>query len=143
MAFVNNLAGNGPEFQLLAAELLCKKLGVSFNLDYPIAIGHPPKLHRFDLVSADSHYVGECKNYSWTQTGNMPSAKISCLNEAVLYLSHVPHDRSKFIVLRLDRHDKHKETLAQYYLRTYKHLLRGLTFYEIDPSAGELSEHIA
>jgi hypothetical protein len=133
--------GKGRDFQAVAAKLLTAKLGVSFHLDYPLAIGHPPKLHKFDFVSEDLRYVGECKNYSWTETGNVPSAKTAFLNEAVLYLSHVPADKIKFLVMRLDRHDRKKETLVEYYLRTYKHLLGGLTLYEIDPAAGELIEH--
>ena len=129
-------------FKRFAAKLLTAKLGVKFHLDYRIAIGRPPKIHKFDFVSKDLRYAGECKNYSWTETGNVPSAKTAFLNEAVLYLSHVPADKIKFLVMRLDRHDRKKETLVEYYLRTYKHLLGGLTLYEVNPASGQLLEHI-
>jgi hypothetical protein len=127
MPFDNALnTGKGRDFQTLAAELIGEHVGVRFLQDEPISIGRPAKLHKFDLVSEDRRHVGECKNYAWTETGNMPSAKMAFLNEAVLYLSHVPSDVHKFIVLRLDRHARRNETLVAYYLRTYRHLLDGL-----------------
>jgi hypothetical protein len=143
MPWDNSLnTGKGRDFQQLAAKLLGSRFGVRFQLDYPIAIGTPPKAHKFDLVSEDLRYVGECKNYAWTETGNMPSAKMGFLNEAVLYLSHVPHDtRTRFIVMRLDRHFKRQETLVEYYLRTYQHLLSGLMLYEIETESGVIREY--
>jgi hypothetical protein len=132
----------GRDFQLLAAELIGARLATTFLCDEPIAIGRPPKAHRFDLVSSDRAHVGECKNYSWTETGNMPSAKMAFLNEAVLYLSLLPADLHRFIVLRRDHHARRKETLVAYYLRTYRHLLDGLTIYEIDVVSGVIEEHI-
>jgi len=110
--------GKGRDFQALAADIIGERLGVRLLQDEPISIERPVKLHEFDLVSEDRRHVGECKNYAWTETGNMPSAKMAFLNEAVLYLSHVPPDVHKFIVLRLDRHARRNETLAAYYLRT-------------------------
>jgi len=65
----------GRSFQKLAAKILSQHFNVEFHLDYPIPIGNPPKEHRFDLVSTDHNYIGECKNYSWTKSGNVPSAK--------------------------------------------------------------------
>ncbi len=133
--------GKGRDFQTLAAELIGERLGVRFLQDEPISIGRPAKLHKFDLISEDRQHVGECKNYAWTETGNMPSAKMAFLNEAVLYLSHVSSDVHKFIVLRLDRHARRNETLVAYYLRTYRHLLDGLTIYEIDVPTRNVEEH--
>ena len=65
-----------------AAEVLTKHYGVNFRLDFQIPIGKPPKDHKFDLVSEDEEIIGECKNYSWTETGNIPSAKMEFTNEA-------------------------------------------------------------
>jgi|ERR1700676_330858 len=130
----------GRDFQTLAARVLETELGVRFLIDRAIPIGSPPKLHRFDLVSDDERFVGECKNYSWTETGNMPSAKMAFLNEAVLYLSLLPKSTQKFIVMRLDAHPK-RGTLLEYYLRTFRHLLSGVAFYEIDLSTGVARQH--
>jgi phage-related protein len=71
----------------------------------------------------------------------MPSAKMAFLNEAVLYLSHLPAETRKFIALSLDRHQRRDETLVAYYVRTYRHLLDGLTIYEIDPASNTVEEH--
>ena len=88
-----------------------------------IKIGNPPKSHSFDLVSEDTSIIVECKNYSYTETGNIPSAKMAFINEAVLYLSHAPKTAKKIIVLREEYHPKRKDSLAKYYRRT---CLRGL-----------------
>lgn len=122
----------GRQFQEKAAELFSGRFQVEFWLDHPIAIGNPPKDHRFDLVSPDLRYVGECKNYSWTKSGNVPSAKMGFVNEAVFYLSFLPRDTFRFVVMRRDIHQKRGETLADYYWRTYRHLLQGVLIFEID-----------
>jgi len=132
--------GKGRLFQERAAKILGEYLGVKFKLDVAIEIGQPVKSHRFDLVSEDGTYVGECKNYCWTETGNMPSAKMAFLNEAVFYLSHLPGHAKRFIAMRADRHLKRKETLASYYVRTYHHLLSGIDIYELDIDQGVVSK---
>jgi len=124
--------GKGKQFQEKAAELLSKHFQVKFRIDYPIAIGNPPKEHRFDLVSSDQRYVGECKNYSWTRSGNVPSAKMGFINEAVFYLSFLPRDAIRFVVMKKDVRPTGGETLADYYYRTYRHLLQGVSIIEID-----------
>lgn len=133
--------GKGRDFQIAAAKILGAYLGTEFRIDYPIAIGKPPKAHRFDLVSSDAAIVGECKNYSWTETGNMPSAKMGFINEAVLYLSHLPKPTKKFIAMRLDRHARRQESLAEFYVRTYLHLLQGIEIFEIDMQTGVVRGH--
>jgi hypothetical protein len=141
MSGANTLnTGKGRDFQHLAAEVLGRHFGVEFQLDKAMPIGYPPKMHRFDLVSKDSRYVGECKNYSWTETGNMPSAKMAFMNEALLYLSHVSPEAYRFIVMRLDRHERRKEALSEYYFRTYLHLLNGVHILELDPDTSAVVE---
>ncbi|MDQ2996489.1 MAG: hypothetical protein M3R61_05455 [Chloroflexota bacterium] len=132
--------GKGRSFQVSAAAILAAHFGVVFQLDYPIAIGRPPKLHRFDLASTDVHYVGECKNYSWTESGNVPSAKMGFINEAVFYLSFLPAERVKFVVMRKDHHLRRVESVANYYYRTYQHLLNGIFMIEIDIDTGSFRE---
>lgn len=133
--------GKGRDFQVVAARLLGAYFKTEFRLDYPIPIGKPPKPHRFDLVSKDATIVGECKNYSWTETGNMPSAKMGFINEAVLYLSHLPKGTKRFITMRMDRHDRRQETLTEFYVRTYLHLLEGIDILEIDVEAETIRGH--
>ncbi len=122
----------GKKFQELASRLLGEHYDVVFKTDSPIAIGHPTKEHKFDLVSNDGKYVGECKNYSWTETGNVPSAKMGFCNEAAFYLSFLPNNITRFIVMRKDIHTKKNETLAEYYYRINMHLLENVFVIEID-----------
>ena len=132
--------GKGHAFQKLAAEMLSQHFGVEFRLDHPIRIGNPPKEHRFDLVSVDSLYVGECKNYAWTETGNVPSAKMGFVNEAVFYLSFLSPEIVRFVVMRKDTHPRQRESLADYYYRTYHHLLNGIFVVEVDTESRKLRE---
>lgn len=122
----------GLKFQEKVAKLFSKRFQVDFQLDYSISIGNPPKGHKFDLVSSDLLYVGECKNHSWTESGNVPSAKMGFVNEAAFYLSFLSKDITRFIVMRKDVHPKKSETLAEYYYRTYQHLLQGIIIFEVD-----------
>jgi hypothetical protein len=129
----------GRVFQEKSAEILSKYFGIDFHLDYPIPIGNPPKDHKFDLVSTDKQIVGECKNYSWTETGNVPSAKMGFTNEAAFYLTFLPKEHTKFIVMRKDNHVKRNESLAEYYFRTNNHLLDGIMILEIDMENKEVN----
>ena len=121
----------GRDFEQMVSQALEERYKTSFKTR-SINIGVPPKAHNFDLVSEDGTIIVECKNYSWTETGNIPSAKTAFLNEAVLYLSHAPVDSKKIIVLRKDNHSKRKESLAEYYVRTYFHLLNEVMIMELD-----------
>lgn len=128
----NQNPARGREFEALSSTLLTAFFGVQFHNGYAIEIGDPPKKHRFDLVSTDLSIIGECKNYSWTETGNIPSAKMAFLNEAVFYLQHLKNTQNRFLVLRKDMHERHVETLAEYYYRINRHLLNGVFIIEID-----------
>jgi len=124
--------GKGRDFQRLAAKALERHFQVPFVLEQKIPIGDPPKEHKFDLVSEDRRYIGESKNYSWTETGNMPSAKMGFVNEAVFYLSFLPDSIQRFVIMRNDLRRSGGETLAEYYYRTYRHLLGRITVLELD-----------
>jgi hypothetical protein len=128
----------GRLFQRQVAKTASHHFGVEFQLDYPIQIGNPPKEHRFDLVSVDSHYIGECKSYSWTESGNVPSAKMGFVNEAVFYLSFLSPSMVRFIAMRKDLHPMRRETVADFYYRTYRHLLNGVLIIEVDVESGTL-----
>jgi hypothetical protein len=129
--------GKGRYFQQGASVILAEhfKCG-KFALDYSHSIGNPPKEHKFDLASEDGRFVGECKNFSWTDGGNIPSGKIAKLNEAVLFLSFLPPANRRFIAMRRDVRPMHKESLAEYYHRINAHLLRGIEIVEVDLNAG-------
>lgn len=130
--------GKGRDFQRRAAQALERYFKVPFLVEQVFAIGNPPKEHKFDLVSEDRRYVGEAKNYSWTESGNMPSAKMGFVNEAVFYLSFLPEATSKFVIMRKDAHPSRGETLAEYYHRTYRHLLGHVMILELDVNSGDV-----
>lgn len=127
----SNNVKKGKEFEESVRQVLNERYKIEFT-QQSINIGNPAKAHKFDLVSKDKNIIVECKNYSWTETGNAPSAKTAFLNEAVLYLSHAPKNTKKIIVLRRDNHLKRKESLAEYYVRTYYHLLDEVIIMELD-----------
>lgn len=122
----------GKEFQELAASVLAEYWGVLFDLEVPFEIGRPPKSHRFDMASTDRKYVGEAKNFSWTKSAKTPSAKMAFMNQAVFYLSHLASDVTRFVVMPRDIRPRTGEALADYYYRTYRHLLNGVLVIEID-----------
>lgn len=124
--------GIGRDFQIQTAKILKDFYKVQFQLEHSIPIGNPPKEHRFDIVSIDRLYVGECKNFSWTETGNVPSAKMGFINQAVFYLQFLSNNMNRFVVMRRDVHPRRGESLADYYFRTYRHLLNDIYILEID-----------
>jgi hypothetical protein len=130
----------GRNFQKKAAEILEQHFGVSFRIECPVPIGNPPKKHKFDLASHDGRYIGESKNYSWTEGSNVPSAKMGFITEAVFYLQHLSETIERFVVLRKDVDSKHKWSLAEYYFRTKSHLLKGVFIIEIDVETGAVRE---
>lgn len=101
-----------------------------------IPIGHPSKNHKFDCVSDDKKIVVECKCYTWTDTGNVPSAKMMGMNEALFYMSYLPDDTTKVLCIKKAVHPKKQETLAEYYVRIDGHLLRDVKVFEVDDRGG-------
>lgn len=122
----------GKEFQLAVKEWFEEAYTAPFEIEHKIAIGRPAKLHSFDISSLDESIVVECKCYTWTETGNVPSAKMGFTNEAAFYLSFLPDDTERIIVMLHAEHVKRRETLAEYYFRTNRHLLGKIKIYEFD-----------
>lgn len=122
----------GKDFELLVKEWFEKEYDQSFELYKKIKIGNPPKEHCFDISNQKVSIVAECKCYTWTESGNVPSAKMACLNEAVFYLSFLPQKTIKYVVMPKSIHSKRTETLAEYYYRRYHHLLNDIQILEYD-----------
>lgn len=109
-----------------------------YQLEVPIAIGNPAKPHKFDLANSSGKTVVECKCYTWTETGNVPSAKMRSVNEAAFYLSFLSYDVEKCIVMAKATHPRRNETLAEYYYRINHHLLGDIKILEYDTDANEM-----
>ncbi len=132
---------NGAIFQRQVLDWFANKYNRSFEQEVEIPIGSrlldaaDYKNHKFDVVSDDRTIVIECKRYTWTETGNVPSAKMGFVNEAAFYLSLVDKSHKKYIVMLEDYNSYRKETLAEYYYRTNKHLLGDVVIAEYNPDS--------
>ena len=126
---------NGAIFQKQVLEWFQEHYMTSFSLEKKIPIGNPPKDHKFDIVADNDLIAIECKRYTWTESGNVPSAKMGFTNEAAFYLSFLPDAYKKIIVMLRSYHPKRKESLAEYYHRTYRHLLGNIVVAEFDPDS--------
>jgi hypothetical protein len=121
----------GKDFQRLALGLAMDYFGKNFIEEKTIDIGYPPKPHKFDVVSEDGLIVMECKCYSWTESGNVPSAKMSTLDEAILYMNNIPYTAEKIIVLKRALHPDRDITLAEYFVEKKGHLMRDISVWEL------------
>ena len=119
----------GAEFQQWVMEWFSNRFNKKFEPEVKIPIGSDLldpsdyKPHKFDIVSDDQSIIIECKRYTWTETNNVPSAKMGFTNEAAFYLSLAKRSHKKYIAMIKSYNPKRKETLAEYYYRTNKHLL--------------------
>ena len=107
-------------------------------METKIPIGNPAKDHKFDIVNLDKRIAIECKRYTWTITGNVPSAKMGFTNEAAFYLSFLPENFEKYIVMLRSYNEKRNESLAEYYYRTNHHLIGKVIVAEYDPLTNKM-----
>lgn len=127
----------GADFQEQVQKWFQEQYGLPFESEVKIPIGNPPKDHKFDIVCRAKKIAIECKRYTWTESGNVPSAKMGFLNEAILYLSLLPEEYEKYIVMYSSRHEKKNESLAEYFYRMHYHLLQGVKVAEYNPEERE------
>ena len=121
----------GRKFQELVKASLEAKFNTYFEPEVAVAIGNPAKDHKFDLANKDCSIVAECKCYTWTDSGNVPSAKLMGLDEAVFYFGFLPPDTQKLLCMKRAVYPGKTETLAEYYVRVHGHLLNDVYVYEI------------
>ena len=129
----------GRRFQESVKLILEKKFCTSFEPEAMVAIGKPAKNHKFDLANDDRSIVAECKCYTWTDSGNVPSAKLMGLDEAVFYFSFLPTETKKILCMKKATYRGKTETLAEYYVRVHGHLMGDVFVYEISDD-GTLKE---
>lgn len=122
----------GKTFQEMVRKSLLQYFQTDFDLEVAILIGHPSKNHKFDCVSDDRKIIAECKCYTWTDIGNVPSAKMMGMGEALFYMIYLPEDTIKVLCIKKATHPKRQETLAEYYVRIDGHLLWDIKVFEVD-----------
>ena len=125
----------GSDFEKAAQEYFGQQ-GIVLRKGRGVQIGFSSKReHKFDLGADKPAMLVECKAHTWTAGGNVPSAKITVWNEAMLYFSLAPSDYRKILFVLKDWSEKRGESLAQYYARTRDHLIPdGVEIWEYDES---------
>ena len=109
------------------------------NLSIELGIEYKTKPHRFDLGCAEKKVIVECKSHRWTKPNdNVPSAKLTVWNEAMLYFLTAPRGYRKILFVLRDFSSKRGETLAEYYIRIYGHLIPSdVEIWEFDEQNGD------
>ncbi|MDX9821189.1 MAG: hypothetical protein RBT20_04595 [Syntrophales bacterium] len=97
-------------------------LALSYGVAVPIGIAGK-KSHFFDLGNRDEKVLVECKAHQWTEGGNVPSAKLTVWNEAMFFFYAAPTGYRKLLVVQHDFSSRRNESLGEYYVRTYSHLI--------------------
>jgi len=122
----------GKDFEAAALNFFeSEGLNLQLNIKIEVGVENIKKNHAFDLGCKKQKVIVECKSHKWTSGANVPSAKLTVWNEAMYYFVASPNEYRKIMFVLYDYSEKRKETLAQYYLRTYKHLVpKDVEFWE-------------
>ena len=130
----------GSDFESAAREIFASQgLKLEKNFRLPLGVGEKKKDRRFDLGSKSSRIIVECKSYRWMKSGYVPSAKMTVWNEAMYYFQLAPKNFRKILFVLRHYNPKKKETLVEYYSRTYDHLIPdGVEIWEYDEKTKEV-----
>lgn len=123
----------GADFEELVHSLLTASYP-SLIQPFWLPIGHlNQKQHKFDLGCREQKVIVECKSHTWTESGNIPSAKLTTWDQAMLYFYLAPRSYKKIFAVKRDLNPKTDESLAEYYVRTHFHVVPDeVEFWEID-----------
>jgi hypothetical protein len=130
----------GKDFEDVAREIFARRdLELEKNFRLPVGVGEMKKDRRFDLGSESSQVIVECKSHRWTKGDYVPSAKMTVWNEAMYYFHLAPENYQKILFVLRHYSPKKKETLAEYYIRTYAHLIpNSVEIWEYDEEPKEV-----
>ena len=113
----------GKEFEEAAKTFFSTK-GLLLQKGILINIGiSGKKPHNFDLGNFDERILVECKAHTWTESDNVPSAKMTTWDQAMYFFYATPTGYRKILFVLKDFSPKRQETLAEYYIRTKSHLI--------------------
>jgi len=115
----------GDLFAALVGKYLAQQKYV-LSSEYAVNVGlnsKSKKMHRFD--HGNGEMLVECKFFDRTESGNAPSAKISTLNEAMMYFHSAPSSYRKLLFLPKTEKSgiRISETFAEYYVRLHMHFI--------------------
>jgi hypothetical protein len=106
------------------------------NITLELGIEGKKKAHKFDLGNHTNKIIVECKSHTWTESENIPSAKMTTWDQAMYYFYAAPKGYRKIFFVLKHYSKKHKQTLAAYYLRINDHLIPSdVEFWEYDEVA--------
>ena len=132
----------GRDFENIALKVFAR-LGMNLKMNFKVAVGvrGTSKPHAFDLGCDEQRILVECKSHRWTAPNdNVPSAKLTTWNEAMYYFLVAPPGFRKILFVLRDLSAKRQETLAEYYIRTYLHLIPiDVEIWEFDESSGAVA----
>lgn len=99
----------GKDFKSKVINALVRE-GYEIESGYSLNIGvsNIKKEHKFAFGGTDqfgARFVAECKSHTWTESGNIPSAKIATWVQCMYYFSMVDSDYLKYFVVLKDRSD--------------------------------------
>ena len=129
----------GRDFEAVAHKYFLEVEGINLQKCFPLKIGAGAKKkpRQFDLGLEEPAILVECKSHRWTETGNMPSAKVTVWNESMFYFHIAPNHYRKVLFVVRDVHGRRTESLAEYYVRNYSHIIPpGVSIIEFDESTG-------
>lgn len=129
----------GNDFEQAVSEFFASQ-GIPLKRNHRVEVGFAGKRkeHAFDLGCDDQRVIVECKSHRWTSGDNIPSAKITVWNEVMLYFLVSPPFYRKILCVLNHRSERRKESLAEYYVRIYSHLIpAGVEIWEFDDVSGQ------
>ena len=125
----------GRDFEQLAQNFFNESgLDLDKRVSVPVGVNGKEKEHAFDLGCKEKKVLVECKSHKWTTPNdNVPTAKLTAWNEAMYYFLASPNGYRKILFVLKHYSAKRGETLANYYVRTYFHLIPvGVEIWEYD-----------
>lgn len=109
----------GRNFELKAKAYFENLYGVEFNSGKILTGLNGGKIRQFDLVNEDSKILIECKNFIFTETGNLPSAKISDFLKEIYKLHLAPVHYKKIMCIAYEHSERRGLTLKEYIVDKY------------------------
>jgi hypothetical protein len=113
----------GRDFEAKAQAFFAQQ-GLHLTPGIAVEIGiNGQKPHKFDVGDERKRVLVERKAHTWTESGNVPSAKMTAWNQAMFFFHAAPSGYRKILFVLHDFSQKKKETLGRYYARTNAHLI--------------------
>ena len=113
----------GRDFEAEAQAFFAQQ-GLHLTPGVTVEIGiNGRKAHDFDLGDKQEKVLVECKAHTWTEGGNVPSAKMTAWNQAMYFFHAAPSGYRKILFVLRDFSQRRNESLGAYYIRTNPHLI--------------------